>query len=397
MKKLLILKMLLLFTSTIFYPICGYTQDTPQYLPKGAKLVININRDTIGGIKRDKSSISGEDIILDWDIDAVKKGEMYIEFPLAVHNVLFSQDGETLACTSNRAPIHLWNASSGRYIHTLPKYTADVINVEEERNWLSHPQIPLHEIPFGSNIAFSPNGEQFANGSKDKTIHVWNTAKGRPLDFIGHTGYISSVTFSPDGLTIASGSTDNTIRLWQAATGKSVKTITGHVDYISSLAYSHDGKILASGSGDSSILLWDVAKEDIKQVKNLKGHTGGIYTLLFNPDGTMLLSVGVDGTVRVWDVSTGKQKYILSRRKYTNWGVTFTPYGRILACDSDHFLVRIWDVTTGVRIQTYINEGSGNYSLAFSPDGMTLACGNSSSEVILWDLSPIVNISVEAK
>ena len=397
MKKLLILKMLLLFASTIFYPICGFTQDTHQNLPKGAKLVININRDTIGGIKRNKSSISGEDIIHDWDIDAVKKGEMNIEFPLAVHNVLFSQDGETLACTSNRAPIHLWNASSGRYKHTLPKYTADVINVEEERNWLSHPQIPLHEIPFGSNIAFSPNGEQFANGSKDKTIHVWNTAKGHPLDFIGHTGYISSVTFSPDGQTIASGSTDNTIRLWQAATGKSVKTITGHTDYISSLTYTTDGKILASGSGDSSILLWDVTKEDIKQIKNLKGHTGGIYTLLFNSDGTMLLSVGVDGTVRVWDVSTGKQKYILSGRKYTNWGVTFTPYGRILACDSDHFLVRIWAVTTGERIQTFINEGSGNYSLAFSPDGMTLACGNSSSEVILWDLSPIVNTSVEGK
>lgn len=396
MKKLLILKILLLFASTIFYPICGYTQDTPQYLPQGAKLVININTDAKVRVQRDRSHSDQSRIILDWDISSDRSNGMFIEFPLAVHNVLFSQDGETLACTSNWAPIHLWNASSGKYKHTLPKYTADVKNVEKESSWLSNTQIPLHVIPFGTNIAFSPNGEQFANGSKDKTIHVWNTAKGQPLNFIGHTGYISSVTFSPDGQTIVSGSTDNTIRLWQAATGKPVKTITGHTDYISSLTYTPDGKILASGSGDSKILFWDVTKEDIKQVKSLKGHTGGIYTLLFNPDGSMLLSVGVDGTVRVWDVSTGKQKYMLSGRKYTNWGVTFTPYGRILACDSDHFLVRIWDVTTGERIQTFINE-SVNYSLAFSPDGMTLACGNSSNAVILWDLSPIVNTSVEAK
>lgn len=399
MKKLMILNMLLLFSSTIFSQKYGYTQDTHQHPPKGAKLTININRDAKVRIKKNANSPDDRRIILDWDISSDRSNEMFMKFPYAVHNVLFSQDGETLACTSNRAPIHLWNSSTGKYKSTLPKYTADILNVEEESRF--NKRIPLHEIPFGSNIAFSPNGVQIANGRKDNSISVWNTSKGQPLDFIGHSGYVSSVTFSPDGQILASGSTDNTIRLWQAATGKSVKTITGHTDYISSLTYSHDGKILASGSGDSRILLWDVTTDDIKQMKNLKGHTGGVYTLLFNPDDSMLLSVGVDGTVRVWDIFTGKQKYMLSGRKYTNWGVTFTPYGKILACDSDHFLVRIWDVSTGERIFTYLqpdnNERSLNYSLAFSPDGRTLACGNSNSDVILWDLSPIVNTSVEAK
>lgn len=401
MKKLLILNMLLLFTPTLFSPIFGYTQDTHIDLPKGAKLVININRDAKVRVEKERSHSDQSRIILDWDISSDRSNEMFIKFQYAVHNVLFSQDGETLACTSNGAPIHLWNSSTGKYKHTLPKYTADVVNAKQESNWLSHPRIPLHEIPFGSNITFSPNGEQIANGRKDNSISVWNTSKGQPLDFIGHTGYVSSVTFSPDGQILASGSTDNTIRLWQAATGKSIKTITGHTNYISSLTYSHDGNILASGSGDSSILLWDITTDEIRQLKNLIGHTGGVYTLLFNPDDSMLLSVGVDGTVRVWDISTGKQKYMLSGRKYTNWGVTFTPYGRILACDSDHFLVRIWDVATGERIYTYLqpdnNERSMNYSLAFSPDSRTLACGNSNSDVILWNLSPIVNTSVEAE
>ena len=132
MKKLLTLKMLLLFTPALFSPILGYTQDTHQNLRQGAKLVINIDRDAKVRIKKNANSPDDRRIILDWDIASDRSNEMFMKFPYAVHNVLFSQDGETLACTSNRAPIHLWNSSTGKYKNTLPKYTADVINVEQE-------------------------------------------------------------------------------------------------------------------------------------------------------------------------------------------------------------------------------------------------------------------------
>jgi WD40 repeat protein len=41
----------------------------------------------------------------------------------------------------------------------------------------------------------------------------------------GHTGAVTSVAWSPDGQQLASGSYDKSIRVWDAESGKSVATL----------------------------------------------------------------------------------------------------------------------------------------------------------------------------
>ena len=41
----------------------------------------------------------------------------------------------------------------------------------------------------------------------------------------GHTEYVMSVAYSPDGEQLASGSKDKTVRVWQLATGKCTATL----------------------------------------------------------------------------------------------------------------------------------------------------------------------------
>jgi WD domain, G-beta repeat len=105
-----------------------------------------------------------------------------------------------------------------------------------------------------------------------------------------HRAGIDSVAFSPDGQTLASGSRDNTIKLWEVASGRERATLSGHGDEVSSVAFSPDGQTLASGSWDKTIKLWEVD-----------------YVVNFHPNLADYLSLGwckLDGRKLLWTDST---------------------------------------------------------------------------------------------
>ena len=195
-------------------------------------------------------------------------------------------------------------------------------------------------------MAFSPDGQTLASGSRYGTIRMWDIKNSQlKFDFIANEGGVYSVTFSPDGQTLATEGhpeNANVLQLWDTATGKQVKNFTGHSDIVTSV--------------------------------------------VFSPDGATLTSYSTDKTLRIWNRSTGTPlQTVTGYNRGTVKSIMFSSHGRTMACLLSIANIQLWDPNT-VTLTKTINANLRRIScIAYSPDNITFACGNSDGELVLLD------------
>ena len=134
------------------------------------------------------------------------------------------------------------------------------------------------------------------NNRNANTISLWDLSNGTYLKNIeGHADTIRVLAFSPDGNILASGSRDKTISLWDLTNGIRIKTLEGHTDSVENLAFSPNGFTLVSQSRDKTVRLWNLcsstasikklATQDISvieaKIKSPKTEISLRYTLEF--------------------------------------------------------------------------------------------------------------------
>ncbi|ODH02144.1 ribosome assembly protein 4 [Nostoc sp. KVJ20] len=237
-------------------------------------------------------------------------------------------------------------------------------------------------------VAYSPNGQQLASASADKTIKIWDVRSGQLLKSLtGHSDRVMSVAYSPNGQQLASASNDNTIKIWDVASGQLLKTLTDDSDRVMSVAYSPNGRQLASASGGNTIKIWDVSSG--QHLKSLTGHSDRVISVAYSPNGQQLASAGYDKTIKIWDASTGQLLKSFTGHSILIISVAYSPNGQQLASvNVDDNTIKIWDVSSGQLLKTLTGHSDNRVmSVAYSPNGRQLASASGGNTIKIWDVS----------
>jgi hypothetical protein len=250
-----------------------------------------------------------------------------------------------------------------------------------------------------SCVALSRNGRLALAGGQGKgTVWLWDVDTGEErwrhaVPAFGDWDGARSLAFSPDGRYALVGGSDGVARLWQVSPWKEVRRLKHAPKNVYSVCFSPDGRqVLTAGGPDEGdkgggIRLWDLGTG--AEVRRFKGHEQGLWCAVFSPDGRYILSASNDATVRLWDAATGNQRRRFEGHTRGVTCVAFSPDGRrALSCGQDQ-TIRLWDVETGTQLHRFVERDEGEVkSVAYSPRGRQALSGSFRGTVRLWQLPP---------
>ena len=175
-------------------------------------------------------------------------------------------------------------------------------------------------------------------------LHIWDVDSGRKLLTISEDGIGGSyqLAFSPDGEEVASGSRlDGRVHFWDTRTGERVGRVEGEA-----VQYSTDGKVVATSKG-TSIWIWDTQTKGLATRIDVAG-TEADVPFAFSPDGA-LLAAGQD-RLTIWGTDDWTELVTLVIPSGTLRSLRFSPSGRYLVSVSGE--TRQGD--SGGRIDEYV-------------------------------------------
>lgn len=190
------------------------------------------------------ASASKDGTVKLWDV-LTKEQYASLQHQNSVYAIAFSPKDFILASGDSKGYVEFWDVNSKKRLDIFqPKEFSSV-----------------------NSIAFNFNGSMLAVGgdgdwTEGKHLEVWDVSSKKVIHFlVGHNDPVNSVAFSPDGQLLASGSKNGNVKLWDVNSGKEMSTLSeqNNGDFsseITSLAFSSDGQLLASSSMDGIVTIW---------------------------------------------------------------------------------------------------------------------------------------------
>jgi WD40 repeat protein len=244
-------------------------------------------------------------------------------------------------------------------------------------------------------VAISPNGQQAISASSDQTLKVWDLARGVEVSTLaGHSASVNAVAISLDGSRAVSASSDGTVKMWDPVRGVEVSTLVEHSASILSVAISPDDSRAVSTSSDGTLKVWDLARG--VEVNTLTGHIASVNAVAISPDGSRAVSASDDRTLKVWDLFREKKVTALAGHSASVKSVAISPDGNLAVSASDDRTLKVWDLLRGVEVSTLSGHRSSVRSVAISPDGRQAVSASDDRTLKMWDLLRGVEVSTLA-
>ena len=196
-------------------------------------------------------------------------------------------------------------------------------------------------------VAISTDGTYLATVRADRTIQVWNVARGKVDRQWTLDKDTVDVEFSPNGKYMVTANEDKTAQVWDAVSGKVVKALVPAEGDITAFDFSRDGNYVATGTSVGTIWVWGPTSD--KREERMRFTPPGadevritsVVTVAFSPDGKYLAAAS-GKIVRVLKVASHGEQIPSLRHNEDVKGLAFSRDGQYLATASGGNTIDMW-------------------------------------------------------
>ena len=234
-------------------------------------------------------------------------------------------------------------------------------------------------------VAVTPDGQWAITGSWDRTVKVWDIARGvEEASLKGSTAGVTAVAVTPDGQKAVTGSWDGKVKVWDILRRVEIASLGGHTGEVLAVAVTPDGQWAITGSWDGTAMVWGLVQGE--EHRTLRGHTAAVTAVVITPDGGGAVTGFRDGTVKVWDLARGLELQTLRGHTAGITALALTLDGKFAFTGSwGERAVKVWDITRGVEEATLRGHNAGITAVAVTTDGQKGVTWSWDGTVKIWD------------
>lgn len=246
------------------------------------------------------------------------------------------------------------------------------------------------QVSYVSQIAWSPDGQQFALISNNDGVGVYQAGQGGGPYVTFGSAPPNVLAWAPDSKRLAIGSQDGSIALVDKNLGE-LLTYDVPAAPVENIAWSPDGKYIASVDPQDLLNVCYVGNGSaMPSYASISGaSTGNTFLLAWSPDSMRLVIPGGGVSaqnLQVWSLKAG---VLYSFASTPALAVAWSPDGSQIATVDQHTLY-LWNASTGKANATYPVRNppypvAFNADLVWSPDGSHVVLDTGYSTLQVWN------------